>query len=100
MVKLSVLYGQPSDLEAFERYYVETHVPLVEKIPYMQRFEAGRVLGTLDGAEAPYYRVAELWFDGQAAVGDALSSPEGKAAVDDIPKFASGGAVALISEVD
>jgi uncharacterized protein (TIGR02118 family) len=100
MVKLSVLYGRPSDLEAFERHYTATHVPLVEQIPYLERFEAGRVIGTPDGSEAPYYRIAELWFDGQAALADALSSPEGRATVDDISNFASGGAVAMICEVD
>ena len=89
MVKLSVLYGPPSDLEAFERHYVDTHVPLIDKIPYLQRFEAGRVIGTLDGAEPPYYRIAELWFDGQAALGDALASPEGQATVADVSNFAS-----------
>lgn len=100
MVKLSVLYGQPSDPEAFERYYADTHVPIAAKIPDVQRFEASRVVATADGGEPPYHRLAELWFESQATLEAALSSPEGRDAVDDIPNFASGGAVVLISDVD
>lgn len=100
MVKLSVLYGQPSDPEAFERYYTNTHIPLAGKIPYVQRAELSQVVATADGAEPPFYRMAELWFDARATLDDALSSPDGRAAIDDIPQFASGGAILLISEVD
>jgi len=33
MMKLIVLYGQPTDVAAFEAYYASTHMPLVLKIP-------------------------------------------------------------------
>jgi hypothetical protein len=33
MVKLTVLYGSPDDPDAFEEYYANTHMPLVEKCP-------------------------------------------------------------------
>jgi uncharacterized protein (TIGR02118 family) len=32
MVKLTVLYGRPDDPDAFEEYYANTHVPLVDEI--------------------------------------------------------------------
>ena len=63
MVKLVVCYGAPEDSAAFDRHYAETHVSLVEKIPGLRRFEAGKVLGTPDGSPAPYYYMAELSFD-------------------------------------
>ena len=50
MVKLIVAYGAPEDTEAFDRHYAETHRPLVDEIPDLKRFEAGRVLGTPDGS--------------------------------------------------
>jgi uncharacterized protein (TIGR02118 family) len=28
MIKLSVLYGQPTTPETFEKYYLETHMPI------------------------------------------------------------------------
>lgn len=100
MVKVIVLYGSPSDAAAFEEHYAGTHRPLAAKIQGVERFEATRVVGTPDGGEAPYYRVAELWFESQESLRTALSSPEGQATVADIPNFATGGATVLIGEVD
>src|SRR5215208_7399337 len=36
MVKLTVLYGHPDDPDAFEEYYANTHMPLVDEIPNLQ----------------------------------------------------------------
>jgi len=51
MVKGTAFFGHPEDLDAFEEYYANTHVPLVEKIPNLQRFEAAKVVATPDGSE-------------------------------------------------
>lgn len=100
MVKVVVLYGPPTEPTAFEDYYASTHLPLAAKMPNVQRFEASRVVGTPDGGEAPYYRIAELWFDSQDALQATMASPEGQATVADIPKFATGGATVVIAAVD
>jgi len=100
MVKVTVLYGPPSDPGAFEDYYANSHLPLAAKMPSVRRFEAGRVIGTPDGSEPPYYRMAELWFDSQEDLQSSMSSPEGQATVADIPKFATGGATVVITQVD
>ena len=63
MVKLVGAYGKPDDTDAFDAHYAETHAPLAEKIPNVRRYEYGKVLGTADGSDAPYYFLAELWFD-------------------------------------
>jgi uncharacterized protein (TIGR02118 family) len=57
------------------------------------------VLGTPDGSPAPYYLLAELWFDDAETLGAAMSSPEGQAAANDVPSFATGGATMMIAEV-
>jgi uncharacterized protein (TIGR02118 family) len=98
MVKLVVAYGPPSDPAAFDRHYAETHVPLAQQIPDVQRFEAGRVLGTPDGSAAPYYFIAELWFESAEQLQAALQSPEGQAAAADLGNFATGGATLMIAE--
>jgi uncharacterized protein (TIGR02118 family) len=100
MVKLMVLYGAPADPAAFEEHYANTHGPLVDKIPGLRLFEAGRVVGTPDGGDPPYYRVAELSFDSAEALQSAMSSPEGQATAGDLGNFASGGATLLIVDVD
>ncbi|PJN95729.1 hypothetical protein CNY89_06780 [Amaricoccus sp. HAR-UPW-R2A-40] len=33
MIKLTALYGHPTDPDAFETYYAKTHMPLVAKMP-------------------------------------------------------------------
>lgn len=98
MLKVIVLYGEPSDREAFEEHYANTHLPLAAKMPGVARFEAGRVLGTPDGQPAPYYRIAELWFEGQEQLQAAFDSEEGGATVADIGNFATGGATVMIAE--
>jgi uncharacterized protein (TIGR02118 family) len=100
MVKVIVLYQPPSDPAAFEEHYANTHLPLAAKMPNVRRFEASRVVGTPDGGAAPYYRIAELWFDSQDEMQGSTSSPEGQATVADIANFATGGAQVLIAEVD
>lgn len=98
MVKLVVSYGTPEDPASFDRHYTETHRPLVDKIPGLRRFEAGKVLGTPDGSPAPYYYLAELWFDGPEELQASMSSPEGEAAGADVATFATGGATLMIAE--
>ena len=98
MVKFVVMYGQPEDPTAFDAHYADTHVPLVEKIPNLRRFEAGKVLGTPDGGAPPFYYLAELWFDDAAEMQAAFASPEGQAAGADVETFATGGATVMIAE--
>ena len=98
MVKLVVGYGAPDDAEAFDAHYASTHRPLAEKIPNLRRFEAGKILGTPDGSPAPFYFLAELWFDDMDALQAALASEEGQAAAADVATFASGGATLMLAE--
>lgn len=98
MIKLTVLYGAPADEAAFDEHYTSVHVPLVDAIPGLSRFEAGKV-ATLDGSTPPYYWMAQLWFDDMASFGAGMGSPEGAAASADVETFATGGATLLLTEV-
>ena len=100
MVKLTVLYGPPSDPAAFEDHYANTHLALAAKIPNARRLEASRVVATPDDSRPPYHRIAELWFDSPDHMQAALSSAEGRAAVEDIGVFATGGATVVVSSLD
>lgn len=100
MVKVTVLYGHPEDASAFEAYYSEKHLPLAATMPNVKRFEASRVVGTPDGSPAPYYRIAELWFDSDGDMQASMGSDAGRATVDDIGSFATGGATVVISHLD
>lgn len=100
MLKITVLYGPPTDTDAFEDHYANTHLPLAAKMPNVARFEASRVVGTPDGGDPPYYRIAELWFQSDEDLQASMGSDEGKATVEDIPTLATGGATVVISQLD
>ncbi|MDP9354548.1 MAG: EthD family reductase [Chloroflexota bacterium] len=99
MVKLTVLFGHPDNPEAFEAYYANYHLPLAAKLPHVQCFESGRVR-VADGGAPPYHRIAEVWFENAARMGEAMSSPEGKAATVDLQNFATGGVTFFVSQVE
>jgi len=89
MVKLVALFTAPSDSDVFDRHYREIHLPLIERWPGLRRLEAGKVTGAVGGA-APYYLIAEVYFDDADALRAAMRSPEGRAAGDDLQTFAKG----------
>jgi uncharacterized protein (TIGR02118 family) len=99
MVKLIVLYGHPTDSSAFEAYYSSTHLPIAAKIPGVSRVELTKFVGTPDGSKSSQYRMAELYFDSMEELKKQMGSPEGQAAVNDIPNFATGGVDVMIGDV-
>jgi uncharacterized protein (TIGR02118 family) len=90
----------PDDPDAFEQYYANTHMPLVDEIPNLQRYEAARIVATPDGSEPPYYRIFEGYFEDIEQLQSGMGTPEGQAAANDIPNFATGGATLSICEID
>jgi uncharacterized protein (TIGR02118 family) len=77
MAQVLVLYNQPADPLAFDRYYFEVHVPIAKRLPGLRSYLVNSGSRTMvAGAKAPYL-IAELEFDSMAAIQSALSSPEG-----------------------
>ncbi len=99
-IKVNVQYGQPTDPEAFEKYYAETHLPLAGTMTGFTNLELCKVVGNPDGSPSDVYRTAEIWWDSEADMQKTLGSPEGQATVADIANFATGGANVFISSVD
>ena len=100
MVKAAVLYEHPIDVEAFENYYTETHLPIVSKVQGIIKSEYTKFLPAPDGTAAGYYRMAELYFEGPAEMQQTLASPEGKAMAADLGNFATGGVTILMGIVE
>ncbi|HLJ46672.1 MAG TPA: EthD family reductase [Bryobacteraceae bacterium] len=92
MAKVVVMYNQPADPAAFDKYYFETHVPIADKIPGLRSgtVNKGPVNAVMGGA-APYL-IAELQFDSMEDLQAGLVSSEGRAAAADLANFATGGA--------
>lgn len=93
MIKLSFCLRRKPDLtrEEFQRYWLETHGPLVRKHApalrirrYVQLHSAddelNAALRASRGGPEPYDGVAELWWDEREDLTAALQSPEGQAA--------------------
>ena len=99
MVEVTVLYGPPADPSAFEEHYSSRHRPLVAKMPSVQRFEASRVVGTPDGGEPPYYRIAELCSTAHRTSRRRWAPTKAMPPCGH-PNFATGGATVVISEID
>lgn len=79
MVKLTALYTQPSDPEAFEAHYLSQHSPMVDAIPGLLRQETSRGVSGPDGGPAAFYRQADLWFEDLAALNAGFGSEQGQA---------------------
>ena len=99
-VKLVVLYTQPDDPDVFDHHYTGTHMPMVRKIPGLQRAESGRFIAEADGGEAIFYRTASLYFADRAALDQALATQEAQAAAADYGKIAPPGSRMLVEDVD
>jgi uncharacterized protein (TIGR02118 family) len=94
MHKLVVLYSEPQDPAHFRKYYVETHVPLAEKLPGLKASHYTFDAKTLGPGKAPFC-IFEAEFESEAALMNALRSPEGKAVAADVPNYATGGVTML-----
>jgi uncharacterized protein (TIGR02118 family) len=96
MYKLTVLYGHPTNAEAFEKYYQEKHLPLASTMEGVDKLEVTKLLGTPDGQKADYYRMAEMYFSSVEQMQETMASPEGQATVNDLSNFATGGVNVMV----
>jgi uncharacterized protein (TIGR02118 family) len=96
--KLIALYNAPKDAQAFDKYYVERHIPLAKTVPGLKRYEVSAGKVTDPSGASPYHLVATLTFDSLPDVQAALSSAAGIATAGDLANFATGGVSLLIFE--
>ncbi|ORU93468.1 MAG: ethyl tert-butyl ether degradation protein EthD [Cycloclasticus sp. symbiont of Poecilosclerida sp. N] len=91
-VKLIVAYPTPTDIEAFEKRYVEEHVPMaVEKLGGKTKLVATKILSMADGSDAPYYRVADVHFPSMEALNACAVSQGGQETIAHAIEISSGG---------
>jgi uncharacterized protein (TIGR02118 family) len=98
MVKLVVLYARPADAAAFDRHYAEAHTPLVRQVPGLRRLEVSRATGAPRG-DAPYYLMAEMYWESAEAMNTAMVSPEMRAVGQDARAFAGDLITMFFAEV-
>jgi uncharacterized protein (TIGR02118 family) len=67
---------KPEDVDAFEDYYLSTHVPRAAAVPKLERIITTRTSDGFEGGETPHYRVAEMVFASRDAMDESAQSPE------------------------
>src|SRR5262245_9359790 len=100
MAILTVIYKQPKDTAAFEKYYAETHLPLVganQQVIGFTKAELTKFASNVDGSAPALYRQAELYFPSMDALKKGTATPEFKKVADDLGNFATGGLDALVA---
>jgi uncharacterized protein (TIGR02118 family) len=98
MIRLTVLYGHPDDPAEFDRYYRQVHIPLARKMKGLKGWTIGKCQSATPGEDPPYYMIVSLYAESREAMQVVLDSPEGKATVDDVANFATGGAKFLFDD--
>jgi hypothetical protein len=58
-VKLTVLYAPQKDPNAFTKYYLSKHMPIVDKVPGVKKTEVATVLPAPNPPAPPYYRITK-----------------------------------------
>lgn len=94
MHRALVLYGTPENPQAFQDYYLNSHLAVAAKLPGLRSLRYSFDLAAADGP-APYFAIAEAEFDSAEAYEAAMASPEGQQVLADIPNYATGGVAVL-----
>lgn len=103
MMKLTVLYSPPAQVEEFDAHYAAVHVPLALQLPDLLRAETSVVVATPDGSAAPYHRIADLYWTDAETMQASLGSEQGQATAKDAFGLAgrTGSTVTmLVTQVD
>lgn len=91
MVRLTVLYGHPTDPAAFDRYYREVHIPIARQMKGLLGWTIGKCEAIDRSSQPKYYLIVGLYAESREAMERILDTPEGRATVADVPNFATGG---------
>jgi len=89
--KVVVIYPRPTDEEAFEKVYLEEHVPLADaKLKGMTRMVLTKVKSSPQG-KVSAYRMAEAHFSSMDDLTKCVESEGGKEVVAHAAKISTGG---------
>lgn len=87
-MKLIAIFKQPPQAQDFEDAYFNTHLPLISKVPGLQKTVITHFTRTLMGED--FYMMAEMYFSDKNTLKTAMKSPEMAAAGDTLNIFAEG----------
>lgn len=94
--KISFIYSNPADPDAFEAAYPD-QLALARKLPGLVRLEAAKVWPKEDGSPTPAHRILDLYFADYAAASAAAA--EAGPLVAATKQHATGGVIIAFAEV-
>jgi uncharacterized protein (TIGR02118 family) len=94
--KITFVYSNPTDPEAFEAAYPD-QLALARKLPGLTRLQASKVWPKEDGSPTPAYRVLDLYFTDYASASAATA--EAGPLVGATFEHATGGVIIAFAEV-
>jgi uncharacterized protein (TIGR02118 family) len=90
--KLVVTYPVPTDIEKFERLYLEQHVPMaVAKLAGKTEIVATRVLSSAKSGSPPFHRIAEIHFPSMSALQACAASEGARETLANAVSISTGG---------
>ena len=98
--KITVIYDNPTDPEAFDAAYASEQLEAARRIPGYVRFEASKVWPKEDGSPTPAYRMIDLYYPDYAAASVAVTTPEAGAFFQAMARLSTGGVRVLFSDVE
>ena len=94
--KISFVYSNPADPDAFETAYPD-QIALARKLPGLTRLQTSKVWPKKDGNPTPAYRLLDLYFADYAAASTAAA--EAGPLVAATVEHATGGVMIAFAEV-
>ena len=94
--KISFVYSNPADPDAFEAAYPE-QIELARKLPGLTRLQSSKVWPKEDGSPTPAYRLLDLYFTDYAAASAAAA--QAGPLVSATVKNATGGVAIAFAEI-
>ena len=92
-----ILFHQPADPDTFENVF-QDFLALVERMPNILRRQVVHVTGSPQGLPQ-YYRILELYFDTPETQQEALMSPIGQEAGQELARLPEGTTELLFADV-
>ena len=96
--KISFIYSNPTDPDAFETAYPD-QIALARKLPGLTRLQTSKVWPKEDGSPIPAYRLLDLYFANYAAASDAVATAEAGTLVGATLEHATGGVLIAFADV-
>ena len=79
MARLVAIYKRPDDVEAFEKHYFGTHIPLAKTMPGFRKYEVSPGPVSVLAGPSDVFLIGTVYFDDLEAMQKAFASPEGRA---------------------